>query len=49
MPELGNRDRGNLKLIIGTRSHLLFQVEGTLLTPNDDVGIENYAIYRQEP
>src|SRR5207245_6180155 len=42
VPEFGNRDRCNLKLIIGARSHPLFKFESTLLTPNDDVGIQHY-------
>src|SRR5438309_5869134 len=42
MPELGNCDRCNLKSLIGARSRPPLEVKSTLLTPNDDVGVENY-------
>src|SRR5512137_657883 len=42
MPELRNSDRGNLKPVVGTRSHPLLEVEGAAVSPNDDVSIENY-------
>src|SRR5229473_4463580 len=42
MPQLGNGNRGDLKSVVGTGSHPLLEVEGALLAPNDDVGVENY-------
>src|SRR5260370_42553283 len=42
VPELSNGDGRNLKLVSGTGSHPLLQVEGALLPANDDVGVENY-------
>src|SRR5271157_458951 len=42
VPEFGHRDGGNLKLLTRTGRHPLLEVEGALLTLNDDVRIQNY-------
>src|SRR5207245_3247458 len=42
MPELGNRDRSNLKLIIGPGRHPVLEVESALFATNHNVRVQNY-------
>ena len=42
MPQLGDRDCGDLELLVGAGRHPFFELERSPLAPNDDVGGKNY-------
>src|SRR5437660_9078399 len=48
MPELGNRDRSNLKLIIGPGRHPVLEVESALFATNHNVRVQNYRHRSEE-